>query len=664
MVYSKSSLVSVLIILFCLSGYTFGQKLLRADAEPVDSVLSDSTATVDTSEVMPKDTLMFEVDSLQYGNIDSVVVENVTIVPDTHLKPYYHTYRLGRSYGDYLNYTTGVFSLKHGAVGQPELLVKSVLLGGLGAIYNGVPVFHQGFYFPFRRGMDLNALMFENVSRIDITPLSYLDIYSQGQVLSLRSMVWPAIDNPSSISVAQKPYGYSRSAWRFSRWFCRNIAATFTAGFKESRGYYQSGTDYDGFGVSGSFAYQPKPNGEIIYTFYQGKAKKGILQFDRVIAPSLRVNNVLNHHNLKGRYKPSRNCQFEIDLFHQKNYSYLFDDANYHHRIRDFIWGGKAVVSLSGSAHNLKAEAGGRRHHIGGLESDAASSVTMGIVVSDSMVISNKEELMISARVRKNNINDFNIAGTGRYLHSLNSQTNINLSAGYLDCLPDIYSMYFNYPTISMEVTDLYESYNFRPDATIKPCKIMFATAGFDIGFNDKFSLFTNISYEKVDNDIICVTEDSSAVWYTTPKNIDYDRFTYIAILNYSVTKYFKGSSGITYFIYDPGSPLPGIKHSPKGIAYSRGALIFKEVLKDLDISGVYQCRYISPREYYGFIVDSYEPAVVFDGAIVVRFGTFEFRLIEDNILDYFIDNKYNMWGEYIMPPGSVWWQLTWNFTN
>lgn len=664
MAYNRSPFVSVLLILLCLSSYTFGQELLEADDEPVDSVSSDSTVIVDTSEVTPKDTLMFEADSLQYSKIDSVAGIKVAIIPDTHLQPYYHTYRLGRSYGDYLNYMPGVFSLQHGAVGQPELLVKSVLLGGLGAIYNGVPVFHQGFYFPFRRGMDLNVLMFENVSQIDITPLSYLDIYSQGQLLSLGGMVWPAIDNPSSISVAQMPYGYSRSAWRFSRWFSRNIAATFTAGFKESQGYYQSGTDYDGFGVSGSFAYQPKPNSEIEYAFYQGKAKKGILQFDRVIAPTLRVNNVLDHHTLKGRYKQSEKCQFELNLFHQKNYGHLFDVANYHHRVRDFIWGGKAIVSLSGSGHNLKAEAGGRRHYIGGLESDAARSVTMGAVVSDSIVINRRQKLIMSARARHNNISDFNFAGTGRYLLSLNSQMDINLSAGYHDCLPDIYSMYFNHPEINMEITDLYDSYNFRPDTGLEYCKTMFATAGFDVGFKDWLSLFLNFSYEIVDNDILCVTEDSSATWFTTPVNIDFDRFTFTMSLDYSVTKYFRGSSGVTYFIYDPDNPLPGIKHSPNGIAFSDGELKFEGVLKDIDLSGVYHIRYISPREYYGFITESYEPAVAIDGAIVVHFGTFEFRLIENNILDYIVDNKYNMWGEYIMPPGSVWWQLTWNFTN
>ena len=210
MACSRSTLISILLISFSLSGSLFGQKVSRTDAEPVDSVKQDKIALKDTSKVIDKDTLDFDVDSLLLIKPDSIAGKKVTLVPDTHLQPYYHSYISGKSYGDYLNHMTGVFCLQHGAVGQPELLVKSVLLSGLEAVYNGIPVFHQGFYFPFRRGADLNELMFENVSQIDITPLSYLDLYSQGQVLSLSSMVWPAIDNPSSISVARAPYGYSR----------------------------------------------------------------------------------------------------------------------------------------------------------------------------------------------------------------------------------------------------------------------------------------------------------------------------------------------------------------------------------------------------------------------------------------------------------------------
>lgn len=664
MAYNRTPFVSVLLISFYLSGSLFGQKPPKADDKLIDPVLSDTTAIDDTSKVTDKDTLSFEVDSLLVGEPDSIAGKKVAVIPETHLQPYYRTYILGKSYGDYLNYMAGVVSLQHGAFGQPELLVKSVLLGGLDAVYNGVPVFHQGFYFPFRRGIDLNVLMFENVSEIDITPLSYLDLYSQGQVLSLRAMAWPAIENPSSISVARQPYGYSRSAWRFSRWFSRNAAATFTAGFKESRGYYQSGTDYDGFDVAGSFALLPRPNSEIIYTFFQGKAKKEILQFDRVIVPSLRVNSVLNHHSLNGKYKASERSQFELNLFHQKNYGHLFDDTNYHHRLRDFIWGGKAVVSFGCSKHNFTTEAGGQRHYVGGLESGEARSVTMGIVVSDSVAISQKQDLVVSARTRHNNINGFSFAGSGRYLHRLNSQLCINISAGHLDCLPDIYSMYFNHPTIDMGETSLYDSYNFQSNSGLEYRKTVFATSGLDIDFEGKLSLFLNLAYEKVNNDILFITEGSSGIWFTTPVNVDYNRVTFTMNLDYFVTKYFKGSSGVTYFVYDPDSPLPGVKHSPNGLAFSSGELKFEGVLRDLDISGAYQIRYISSREYYGFILELYEPAVVLDGAIIVRFGSFEFRLIEDNILDYIVGNRYNIWGEYIMPPGSVWWQFTWNFEN
>jgi len=87
-------------------------------------------------------------------------------------------------------------------------------------------------------------------------------------------------------------------------------------------------------------------------------------------------------------------------------------------------------------------------------------------------------------------------------------------------------------------------------------------------------------------------------------------------------------------------------------------------VLHDIDLAAAYQAHYVSGREYAGFVRTSYKGAVNLDASFVIRFGSVEFKVIETNVLDFLGGNVYDIWGEYNMPPGNVWWQLTWNFRN
>ena len=109
----------------------------------------------------------------------------------------------------------------------------------------------------------------------------------------------------------------------------------------------------------------------------------------------------------------------------------------------------------------------------------------------------------------------------------------------------------------------------------------------------------------------------------------------------------------------------PGeVKHSPTALAFTDGRFQLKDVLRDIDLTAAFQAHYVSAREYSGLVRTSYKQAINLDGSIVIRFGSVEFKIVETNMLDFVGGNSYNIWGEYLMPPGNVWWQLTWNFNN
>jgi hypothetical protein len=271
-------------------------------------VCVDSTALPDSSAAESIDSLKINADK----------INPLIFVPDTSLSQYYKSFIAARSYGDYFRYMPGVLSLQHGADGHPEMLVKSLLLGGCNVLYNGTPVFQQGYYIPFKTGADLDAFMYENVARFYLTPVNNLDLFSQGENLSLNGAVWTASDNPSSITVAGGPYGYHRSAWRFTRRFNENLSGNLIIGFKKGSSYYQSGGGYNSFGVSGAFAAKPKPNAEIAYIFYDHKANEGLIQFDRIIEPYLKLKRQVNFHQVSGRYMFDKEKELAIKSYYQQ----------------------------------------------------------------------------------------------------------------------------------------------------------------------------------------------------------------------------------------------------------------------------------------------------------------------------------------------------------
>jgi len=666
MAYRRSALISTFIVLILLFSFT----LSLADNQPQDTSRADTSAVADTS-VMADKASDIKPDSLSQDTTRIIPEKELIKLPEPEPgQSYYKTYISGKSYGDYLRCTPGLISLQHGAYGQPEMLVKSIMLPGLNVTHIGVPIFHQGTYFPFRSGTDLSGLMFEDVSSIEIAPLSYLDLFSQGEVLALNSMVWPADNNPSSLTVGRGPFGYERAGWRFSRRFSETVGATFTAGFEESDGYYSSGADYDAFAVTGSLAWRIKPNIEIGYHFFQHKAKQGILQFDRLIAPTIRSNNDQNLHIFKSTYKYSEYISFDFELFRQRNYNHVFDNGiAYSYKLRDSIWGGRAAARLIRGNHNFCLQAGGGRHYFANDNLSAGRSVTMGLVLEDSIAIDLSKSLILTARPRHNNIDEFSVCGTGRLIWALDSNNGLDISVGRLDNEPDIYALYFRHPVIIPSEQDLINSYNYYPNSNLKSKKLLFTGVSGYRKMGDWLTVRPGLTLERVSDDLVPEIAVNDGNWISSQRNVDYNRVTFTMGVDYKLTKYFHGSGGFTYFLYDPSELLPQVKYSPSVLAHSFGELKVEQVLRDMDLSGAFQIRYLSSRDYSGLvslIMDdySYKQVVVIDGSLAVRFGVFEFRLTKDNILDFITGNDYSIWGAYFMPPGAIWWTFTWDFEN
>lgn len=658
MARDRAALIPATILVFCLGiGRCLGQEApIDLQPLPEDTTGADTLAARDTLVTAPEDT---------------VQAKPVLELPTEEIPPYYKTTLLGKTWGDYLRYQPGFLSLQNGPVGQAEMLTKSEMLPGIGANCNGIPFFGQGYYFPFRNGLDLTYLMFENVGTMEITPMGYLGLFDQGEILSMQAMVWPPEENPSSVTIGRGPFGYERSGWRFSRLFTKNIGASFTAGFDKSSGYYVVETDYDAFGITGSLAIRPRPNTEIDYSFYQRKGKQALLQFDRVLPPFLRLNHDINLHTLRAKHQRSERLYFELDLFNQNNTAKLFGEGvDYTHRVRDYIWGGSVSVSGLVGRHHLTARGGGRRHYFNSIGSGSGRLVTTALVLGDSIIIDSTKDLRLLARGRHDNVEGTSAGGTGSFGWKLTARLSVKLSAGRLDYMPDIYALYFKFPVIVPEENGFVNSYVYVPDPGLESTRLSFLR--FDLGHElaPPFRVDAGIAAERVKNDLVFqVSEVSSAEWTSTQKNLDYDRATASLVFAYKVTRFFEGQSGATYFVYDPEGPLPGTKYTPSVILYSVGQLKITNVLRDIDLSGEYQLRFMTEREYAGFSSallgqSRYDRAIEIDGAISVRFGSFTFRLCENNILDFFGVNSYSAWDNYLMPPGMVWWQFTWDFSN
>lgn len=605
------------------------------------------------------------VDSTFIGPIDPTLIEELINLPEPPpFRPYYKTYITQKGIGDILRYRTGIFVLQHGLVGHPEMITKSLMLPGTGTIYNGIPVFHQGCYFPFRAGADLTVLMSDNISGLGIAPISYLSLFAEGEILLLHSNIWPNEDSPSSVSHARGYYEYKRTSWRFSRRLRKNIGVTFTAAFKKYSGYYTDGDDYDDFRISSTAAWRPKTNLEFSYEFYQHKAKQGVVQFDRLISPTTRSHNDINHHVFKTRYQYSNSLLLTLDSYFQYNYNHIYDDI-YDQSIivRDRIIGGIAGAEFVYGKNNFKINSGWQNQQLQDIGSYEPVSSTFGLTVSDSLQLAESQAAIVTGRLRYNNKTDLNLAGTARY-----RLRNITFSAGTYDSQPDLYAMYYS-PSLVFSSQSIIKSYTYIPDSDIESKNTMFGAADIELMLLQGVSANLGASYEHVTNDLVSMLYAEDSVYTSTQVNVDYDRITLTADLDYRITRFFTGRTGVTYFRYDPSEVMSGIKYSPSLVAFSLGELLIPEVLRDIDISGAFQVRYYSKRYYSGFITKvlsrkAYKQAIVVDGSLAMRFGSFEFRISEDNIADFFVDNNYNLWGEYSMSPAVVWWQFNWNFID
>jgi hypothetical protein len=651
------SLFAIIILVVSL-----GEACSQETPMPVDSIKADSLDVIDSTAL---------VDTITANRLDSVKfmairADSFSFVPDTSISQYYKSFITGRSYGDYFWYKPGVLPLQHGADGHPEMLVKSLLLGGSDVLYNGTPVFQQGYYIPFKTGADLDAFMYENVAEFGLTPVHSLDLFSQGENLGLVGAVWTPSDNPSSITVAGGPYGYHRSAWRFTRRFSENLSGNLIIGFKKGASYYQSGGGYKSYGVSGAFAAKPKPNIEIAYTFYDHKADEGLIQFDRIIEPYLKLKRQVNFHQVSGRYIFDKEKKLAIKSYYQANHNFIVDDARTHSsRLKDYLSGTQAEYSVSNEDNNYKLSAGASYQRLGGVNSDDSKMTTLALTASDSISIDSINYLLATIRARYNSIGSFNPAGTIAYSRQLNSIGKLTISSGYYDYMPDIYSRYYNiivpYTISSGTIGNFY---SYSPDDNLKSKNSVFVSAEYVYNPGQRFNIGIGLTLERVFDDILQVTSESSFTYSTRPINISYNRATITGKIEYYLTKYYLGSSGISLFLYDPSEPRAGMKHSPKALAYTNGRIQLRNVLRDVDLAAAFQAHYVSAREYAGLVQTSYKNAANLDASLVFRFGAIEFKIIETNVLDFIGGNNYSIWGEYLMPPGNVWWQLTWDFNN
>lgn len=373
---------------------------------------------------------------------------------------------------------------------------------------------------------------------------------------------------------------------------------------------------------------------------------------------------------VKSRYLASENWLWTADIFYQNNYNHVFEGSggNFDFIYKDYIWGGAIDNQYNSGIHNFSFEFGGRRHFIRDIESQ--KSFTIGALAADSLALNSEQALVIKGRLTHNNFENWKVSASARFDQLLGETAKVSLSAGLLQYDPDIYAMYFSPPTLVPVDQNVIASYDYNGNPDLKAKSDRFFEVGFSVNDSLKFRPNIRVSFEDVKHDLFpVITDSNSTFWSSTQRNVNYRHLTVAAGLDYSITKFFRGSSGLTYFYYNPSRPLPKVRYSPNLLAYSRGELVVKEVLKDIDLSGAFQLRYLSDRYYYGFVSlisdrYKYKQALVLDGSLAIRFGTFDFRLTEDNILDFFYDNKYTTWGEYSMAPGSIWWIFTWNFRN
>jgi outer membrane cobalamin receptor len=545
-----------------------------------------------------------------------------------------------------------------GSLGQPEIATVAGYPRGLEIFIEGGFFQQQNLYFPQRGNLDLNQVLFPNISSIRLLPVGLANIWGTG-----RGMLGLDIDTkrlrrkePYSRATANRgPFGTYRTQVELGRKLTKKGEFYFTAEFKETDGY-QINSDYDGMSFWGATAFDLSKNLDWKISGYRNRSKLGVPFFTdanyrdaRKNSESWGINSALlirEHHraflNLRLQYD---NQKQEI-----KSEGYGFESKEGNETIAL-----KAEQLFLMPRNQIQIEAYTEREVFKSLTNE--KELYGGFLsASDLYQLGPNTSLFVSAKMNKEEGLDMGISALAGLSHGFSKRVSLFGTVGTIAGFPNTMERYW--PASSFSFKDTTADYFEEGNEFLKSQRSTIVDFGMNVE-SKNLNLSGYVFGAKIDDMLFWSNVDTTVFFgHFKPTNTSaeirgasvnsrYEPFSHLG-LYFSYT--YKWSRNSDTDLLLPFSP----EHSLFSYIQYESEFLKKEIGLKLRLEG----KMLSERFMDQYQKDREPEMAIVNAKITIRYLDFNFHYTIRNITD----EEYRLFDDYTMPGRTHWWGFYWEF--
>jgi outer membrane cobalamin receptor len=545
-----------------------------------------------------------------------------------------------------------------GSLGQPEVATFAGYPRGLEIFIDGGFFQQQDLYFPQNGSLDLNTVLFSNISSVTILPVGLANMWGTGRGMLGLDISTKKLRHkePYSRATANRgPFGAYRTQVELGRQLTSRGEFYFTAEFKETDGY-QVNSYYDGMSFWGQAAFDLSRNLDLKLSGYRYTSKMGapfFLDADyrdaKKNSESWGINSALL---IRENQHASLNLRLQYDNQKQeiKSEGYGFE-----------LKQGNEIIALK--AEQIFRMPRNQIQIQGYTEREVFKSLTNEkelyggfLSASDLYQLGPHTSLFVTAKMNKEEGLDMGISALAGMSHLLSKRLSLFGTVGTIAGYPNPMDRYW--PASSFSFKDTAADYFEEGNEFLKSQR----STVVDLGMNlEKENL-------RISGYFFGAKIDDMLFWSNVDTTVSYGHFkpinTRAEIRGASVNSRFEPFDHLgLYFSYAykwgqnsetklrlPFSP----EHSLFGYIQYESEFLKKEIGLKLRLEG----KMLSERFMDQYQQDREPEAAIVNAKITVRYLDFNFHYTIRNITN----QGYRLFDDYNMPGRTHWWGFYWEF--
>jgi hypothetical protein len=545
-----------------------------------------------------------------------------------------------------------------GSLGQPEIATVAGYPRGVEIFIDGEFFQQQDLYFPQRGDLDLNKVLFSNISSLRLLPVGLANMLGTGRGMLGLDIGTKRLrrKEPYSRATANRgPYGAYRTQVELGRQLTSRGEFYFTAEFKETDGY-QINSDYDGMSFWGKTAFDLSRNLDWKLSGYRNTSKTGIPLFMDADYQDARKNSESWGINSALLIRENLHASFNLRLQYD-NQKQEIKSEGYGFELKE----GNEIIALKAEQifhmprNQIQIEAYTEREVFESL-SNKKELYAGFLSASDLYQLGPTTNLFACAKMSKEEGLDEGISALGGLSHWLSKRFSLFGTVGTIAGFPNTMERYW--PAYSFSFKDTTADYFEEGNELLKSQRSILV----DFGMNLEYKNLEMSGYffgAKIDDMLFWSNVDTTVYYgHFKPTNADAEirgasinsRFEPFGFLSLYLSYAYKWSRNSGTDLRLPFSP----EHSLFSYIQYESEFLMKEIGLKLRMEG----KVLSER-----FMDQYEhkrepETAIVNAKITIRYLDFNFHYTIRNITN----ENYRLFEDHDLPGRTHWWGFYWEF--